>query len=55
MSFSDGYIEKNNSGLLFVGVTANECRSIIYKTGATIEVFKKAFDSVVNEAIKKSI
>lgn len=45
MKFTDGsYIEENKSGLIYVGVVANEVAHIIRKTGASLKTFKKAFD-----------
>jgi hypothetical protein len=50
MKFIDGsYIEENKSGLIYVGVVANEVGHILRKTGASLETFKKAFDLEVEK------
>lgn len=50
MDFTDGsYIEENKSGLIYVGVVANEVAHILRKTGASLALFKKAFNIEVEK------
>lgn len=45
MTFTDGsYIEENTSGLIYVGIVANEVGHIIRKTGCTLKQFKEVFE-----------
>ncbi len=46
--FTDGgYIEQTKSGLIYVGLIANECGHIIRKTNCTLEQFIEAFNNLV--------
>lgn len=54
IEFTDGWIEETGSGLTCVGKSAVEAGIIIRKTGASLELFKKAFDSQV-EKIKNNL
>lgn len=54
MIFTDGsYIEENKSGLICVGVVANEVGHIIRKTKCTLAQFKKVFNKEVQKQVQK--
>lgn len=52
ITFSDGsYIEETKSGLIYVGLIANECSHLIRKTNCTLSDFIEVFNTLVNKAI----
>lgn len=54
MIFSENdYIEENASGLIYVGVTANQAAHIIRKTGVDLATFKKAYNKVLKVTIQE--
>ncbi len=47
IEFSDGYIEENASGYIYVGAVAHEVMAIIRKTKCTLAEFKEVYEKQI--------
>jgi hypothetical protein len=55
LEFSDGsYIEENKSGLIYVGVVANEVAHVMRKNNISLEIFTLAYRNLLAKSLKKA-